>query len=99
MVINPSTDPASVGMSLDRVQFEFKEHHCIQPDVPLIAGTDESGYGDDILNAFIPEDAEFSDVGVGLSDNNRVSHLYSCIAGWRRGSTWRLANALLHVSP
>ena len=66
MVINPATDPASVGMSLDRVQFEFREHHCIYPDEPLIAGTDESGYGDDILNAFLPEDAEFRDVEVGF---------------------------------
>ena len=98
MVINPATDPASVGMSLDRVQFEFREHHCIYPDEPLIAGTDESGYGDDILNAFLPEDAEFRDVEVGFFKKKSFDRIDSCITGWRRGSRWRLANALLHIS-
>lgn len=64
MAINPATDPASVGMSLDRVQFKFQEHHCLAPDQPLIPGTDASGYGDDILNAFLPDDVDYKDVEV-----------------------------------
>lgn len=75
MLINPATDPASVGMSLDRVQFELQEHHCLTTDEPLAAGTDASGYGDDILNAYLPQGANYSDVEVGL-DVNLVQRLY-----------------------
>jgi hypothetical protein len=33
---------------------EFQEHHCLYPDERMVPGTDETGWGDDILNAWLP---------------------------------------------
>jgi hypothetical protein len=57
MLLNPRISPSTVGISQDRISLEFQEHHCLRPDEPLIAGTDETGSGDDILNAWFPRNA------------------------------------------
>ncbi|KIM85033.1 hypothetical protein PILCRDRAFT_817871 [Piloderma croceum F 1598] len=55
MLLNPHIPASTIGVSQDRISFEFQEHHCLYPDEPLTPGTDETECGDDILNAWLPQ--------------------------------------------
>ena len=64
MLLNPQTRASTVGVSHDRISLEIEEHHCLCPDRPLMLGTDETGCGDDILNAWLPRDIDIKHVDV-----------------------------------
>lgn len=64
MLANPAIVPSSVGLSQDRLSLEIQEHHCLSPDEPLNAGTDTTGLGDNILNAFLPQGTTVTHVQV-----------------------------------
>ena len=55
MLLDPRIPASTVGVSQDRISIEFQEHHCLYPDEPLTPGTDETECGDDILNAWLPQ--------------------------------------------
>lgn len=54
-ILNPQNPSASVGIGHNHIAFELQEHHCLSPNEPLYTGTDEAGFGDDILNAYFPK--------------------------------------------
>jgi len=54
LVVNPSLPRSSVPIGYRPLNMCLQEHHCLKPDVRIPAGTDASGLGDDILNAWLP---------------------------------------------
>jgi len=54
VLADPRVLPSSVPLHAQVLYCRFQEHHCLHPDVPLVSGTDPSGLGDDVLNAWIP---------------------------------------------
>ncbi|KAF7977139.1 hypothetical protein HWV62_4543 [Athelia sp. TMB] len=73
MLLDPSTPTSSVGISQDRISLEIQEHHCLSPDEPLSAGTDATGFGDDILNAYLPRGTAIRHVQDGIIAINPVT--------------------------
>lgn len=79
MLGNPAIVPSSVALSQDRISLEIQEHHCLSPDEPLNTGTDATGLGDNILNAFLPEGTIITHVQVSKCQSfadNSVLILY-----------------------
>ena len=62
--LNPATDqriPASrVPLMQERMSCSFEEHHCLSFSEPLIAPLRRDGLGEDIFNAWLPRDLEFT---------------------------------------
>lgn len=53
LVLNSQTNPASIPLHHQPLYWNLREHHCLNPDQPVLAGTDAAG-GDDILSAWLP---------------------------------------------
>ncbi|KAG2132978.1 hypothetical protein DEU56DRAFT_739187 [Suillus clintonianus] len=56
----PNRRPSIHGMTLahERISCVFKEHHCLIPDEPISAPVEAHGWGEDILNAWLPRRLE-----------------------------------------
>jgi hypothetical protein len=62
--LNPAMDqriPASrVPLIQERISCSFEEHHCLSFSEPLLAPLRREGLGEDIFNAWFPQDLEFT---------------------------------------
>jgi len=51
---------ASVPLIQERISCSFEEHHCLSFGEPLVAPARRDGIGEDIFNAWFPQDLEFT---------------------------------------
>lgn len=51
---------ASVHLAQERISCSFEEHHCLSFSEPLVAPPRHDGLGEDIFNAWLPRDLEFT---------------------------------------
>jgi len=55
LVTNPRRSCSSVPITHRPLFMRLQEHHCLAPNVRLPPGIDSSGWGDGILNAWLPQ--------------------------------------------
>ncbi|KII89697.1 hypothetical protein PLICRDRAFT_39834 [Plicaturopsis crispa FD-325 SS-3] len=60
-LVNPRSSN-TLQLHSQLVYCTLREHHCISPDDPLSLGTDDTGEGDDILNAWFPQGTTVKDI-------------------------------------
>lgn len=51
---------ASVQLIQERISCSFAEHHCLSFSDPLSAPLHRDGLGEDIFNAWLPRDLQFT---------------------------------------
>ncbi|KAH7911693.1 hypothetical protein BJ138DRAFT_1113010 [Hygrophoropsis aurantiaca] len=54
IVVNHRAPIPHVPVYHERLTCQLEEHHCLSPYEPLIAPSDQDGWGEDILNAWLP---------------------------------------------
>lgn len=56
----PNRRPSLQGVTWahERISCVFKEHHCLVPDEPISAPAEAHGWGEDILNVWLPRRLE-----------------------------------------
>lgn len=50
----------TVAVRHQALYFELQEHHCLDPETPVSAGTDQLLDSDNILNAYFPSGIVFT---------------------------------------
>jgi hypothetical protein len=63
---NPSSN-RTVSVRHQALYFQLQEHHCVDPEIPVSAGTDDFLDSDDILNGWFPNGITFMHFPVLLS--------------------------------
>jgi len=44
----------NVTWALERISCVFQEHHCLTPNEPILAPAEAHGWGEDVLNVWLP---------------------------------------------
>ena len=74
MLSNPASIPIhTISLQHEASYIRLQEHHCFRPNEPLGRGEDAEGWGDGILNAWLPQGIDIQHEEVRFSLSKSVS--------------------------
>jgi hypothetical protein len=80
----PPLSPGAVNNTHRPLAINLQEHHCLSPDPKLSVGCDDIGYGDDILNAWMPQGTTVHHEEVNGITRCIFTHTHDNITGGHR---------------